>query len=104
MTNYDMDELKRREREQRAVESGLKISSIKDREIRDSITIGKDEEAWTAINVEIPDKDFLRIAHQAHSRDITVNKMINIMIKNSMKDIEYRYEHNNEPQLLNEDN
>jgi len=105
MSNYDMDEIERqRNREQRAVESGLKISSIKDREIRDSITIGKDEIPHTAINVEIPEEDFLRIAHQAHTRDITVNKMVNIMIKNSMKDIEYRYEHNNEPQLLNEDN
>ena len=105
MTNYGQDEDDRkREIEQRAVESGLKISSIKDRKITDSIILGKDEEPWTAINVEIPDEDFLRIAHQAHTRDITVNKMVNIMIKKSMKDIEYRYEHNNEPQLLNEDN
>ena len=30
MTNYDMDEIRRqKDREQRAVESGLKISSIK---------------------------------------------------------------------------
>ena len=105
MTNYDMDEIRRqKDREQRAVESGLKITSIKDRKITDSMTLGKDEEPWTAINVEIPEEDFLRIAHQAHTRDITVNKMVNIMIKKSMKDIEYRYEHNNEPQLLNEDN
>ena len=105
MSNYDMDEIERqRNREKRAVESGLKITSIKDRKITDSMTLGKDEEPWTAINVEIPEEDFLRIAHQAHTRDITVNKMVNIMIKKSMKNIEYRYEHNNEPQLLNEDN
>ena len=91
MSNYDIDEIERE----------------KEKKIKDwpkSVQIGKDEEPWTAINVEIPEKDFLKIAHQAHTRDITVNKLVNIMIKKSMKDLEYRYEHNNEPQLLNEDN
>ena len=91
MSNYDIDEIERE----------------KEKKINDwpkSVQIGKDEEPWTAINVEIPENDFLKIARQAHTRDITVNKMVNIMIKKSMKDLEYRYEHNNEPQLLNEDN
>ncbi len=91
MSNYDIDEIERE----------------KEKKIKDwpkSVQIGKDEEPWTAINVEIPENDFLKIARQAHTRDITVNKMVNIMIKKSMKDLEYRYEHNNEPQLLNEDN
>ena len=105
MTNYSQDEDDRkREREQRAVESGLKITSIKDRKITDSITLGKDEEPWTAIDVEIPDEDFIKLAHAAHTRDITVNKMVNILLRSSMKDLDYRYEHNNKPQLLNEDN
>ena len=91
MSNYDIDEIERE----------------KEKKIKDwpkSVQIGKDEKPWTAINVEIPENDFLKIARQAHTRDITVNKMVNIMIKKSMKDLEYRYEHNNEPQLLNEDN
>ena len=105
MTNYGQDEDDRkREIEQRAVESGLKITSIKDRKITDSITLGKDEEPWTAIDVEIPDEDFIKLAYAAHTRDITVNKMVNILLRSSMKDLNYRYEHNNEPQLLNEDN
>ena len=105
MTNYDMDEIERqRNREKRAVESGLKITSIKDRKITDTITLGKDEEPWTAIDVEIPDEDFIKLAYAAHTRDITVNKMVNILLKSAMKDLDYRYEHNNEPQLLNEDN
>ena len=91
MSNYDIDEIER--------EKGKKI-----KDWPKSVQIGKDEEPWTAINVEIPENDFLKIARQAHTRDITVNKMVNIMIKKSMKDLEYRYEHNNEPQLLNEDN
>ncbi len=105
MSNYDMDEIERqRNREKRAVESGLKITPIKDRKITDTITLGKDEEPWTAIDVEIPDEDFIKLAHAAHTRDITINKMVNIMLKSSIKDLNYRYEHNNEPQLLNEDN
>ena len=87
MTNYDIDELQREKNKNRPR----------------SVQIGKDEEPWTAINVEIPEKDFLKIAREAHTRDITVNKLVNVMIKNSMKKLEYRYEHNNEPHLLNED-
>ena len=89
MSNYDIDEIERE----------------KEKKIKDwpkSVQIGKDEEPWTAINVEIPENDFLKIARQAHTRDITVNKMVNIMIKKYMKELEYRYEHNNEQQLLNE--
>ena len=69
-----------------------------------SVQIGKDEESWTAIDVEIPDKDFVRIAHAAHTRDITINKMVNIILKNSLKDLEYTFEHETKPQLLNEGN
>ena len=74
MSNYDIDEIERE----------------KEKKIKDwpkSVQIGKDEEPWTAINVEIPENDFLKIARQAHTRDITVNKMVNIMIKKSMKDL-----------------
>ena len=104
MTNYDMDEIERqRNREKRAVESGLKITSIKDRKITDTITLGKDEEPWTAIDVEIPDEDFIKLAYAAHTRDITVNKMVNIILRDGIKTAEYRYEHDSKPQLLNED-
>ena len=65
MVNYDMDEIERqRERER------------KSRGIRPEI--GKEEEPWISVGVELKDKDFLKIAHEAHARDITFNKMINI--------------------------
>jgi hypothetical protein len=67
-----------------------------------SVQIGKDEEPWTAIDVEIPDEDFVRIAHAAHTRDITINKMVNIILKDSLETLEYRFEHQDKPQLLNE--
>jgi len=39
---------------------------------------------------EVEDEDFLKIAQEAHARDITFNKMINIILKTGIKDAEYR--------------
>jgi len=89
MTNYDMDEIERqRERERRS------------RGIRPEI--GKDEEPWVSVGIEVKDEDFLKIAQEAHARDITFNKMINIILKNGIKDAQYRFEHDKRPELLNE--
>ena len=63
---------------------------------------GKDEEPWTAIDIEMRDEDFMKIAQEAQRRDITFNKMINNLLKKSIKDAEYRFEHDSKPQLLNE--
>ena len=91
MTNYDMDEIERqKERERRS------------RGIR-SVEIGKDETPHTAVDIELSDDDFRGVALQAHERDITFNKMINIILKDGIKQAEYRFEHDNKPQLLNED-
>ena len=98
MTNYDMDEIERqRERERRS--RGIRPEN----EWPKSVELGKGEEAWTAIDVEVPDEDFIKIAHAAHTRDITINKMVNLIIKDGIKNAEYRFEHDNKPQLLNED-
>ena len=89
MTNYDMDEIERqKERERRS------------RGIRPEI--GKEEEPWVSVGIEVKDKDFLNIAQEAHARDITFNKMINIILKTGIKDAEYKFEHDSRPQLLNE--
>ena len=91
MTNYDMDEIERlREREKRS------------RGIR-SIELGKDEKPFTAVDIELPDDDFMRIAREAHERDITFNKMVGLILKDGLGNAEYRFEHDNKPQLLNED-
>ena len=66
-----------------------------------SVKIGKEEEPWEAVNIELKDKDFIRIAHEAHRRDITINRMINIILRDGMTGAEYRHEHPT-PQLLNE--
>ena len=70
--------------------------------MKESVELGKEEEPWEAVNLELKDKDFMRIAREAHRRDITINRMINIMLKDAMSGAEYRFEHGNTPQLLNE--
>ena len=91
MTNYDMDEIERqRERERRS------------RGIR-SVELGKDEIPHTAVNIELSDDDFRRVAFQAHERDITFNKMVGLILKDGLDKVEYRFEHQSNPQLLNED-
>ena len=91
MTNYDMDEIERqRERERRS------------RGIR-SVELCKDETPHTAIDIELSDDDFKRVALQAHERDITFNKMVGLILKDGLGKAEYRFEHQSNPQLLNED-
>ena len=96
MTNYDMDEIERlREREKRS--RGIKPDWPK------SVELGKDETPHTAVDIELSDEDFRRLAFQAHERNITFNKMVGIMLKDGLHSVEHRFEHNNKPQLLNED-
>ena len=91
MSNYDMDEIERqRERERRS--RGIQ-----------SIELGKDEIPHTAIDIELSDDDFKRVALQAHERDITFNKMVGLILKDGLGKAEYRFEHQSKPQLLNED-
>ena len=91
MSNYDMDEIER-----------LKEKEKKSRGIR-SIELGKDETPYTAVDIELSDDDFKRVALQAHERDITFNKMVGLILKDGLSKTEYRFEHDNKPQLLNED-
>ena len=84
MSNYDMDEIERE----------------RDRNAFASVKIGEASEA--AVTVELPDDVVLKLALQAHERDITLNKMCKIVLTSSLKDLEYRYEHQSKPQILKE--
>jgi len=68
-----------------------------------SVQLGKDETPHIAVDIELPDDEFKRIALQAHERDITFNKMALLILKDGLGKSEYRFEHDNKPQLLNED-
>jgi len=85
MSNYDMDEIERK----------------RDRNSFASVKIG-DEEPEAAVTVELPDDVVLKLALQAHERDITLNKMCGIVLKDGLKNFEYRYEHQSKPQILKE--
>ena len=91
MTNYDIDEIER-----------LKEREKMSRGIR-SVELGKDEKPFTAVDIELPDDDFRRIALQAHERDITFNKMVGLILKTGLHSVEYKFEHGNNPVLLSED-
>ena len=96
MSNYDMDEIERlKEREKRS--RGIKPNWPQ------SVELGKDETPHTAVDIELSDDDFKRVALQAHERDITFNKMVGLILKDGLGNSEYRFEHDNKPQLLNED-
>ena len=96
MSNYDMDEIERlKEREKRS--RGIKPDWPQ------SVELGKDETPHTAVDIELSDNDFKRVALQAHERDITFNKMVGLILKDGLGKSEYRFEHDNKPQLLNED-
>ena len=86
MSNYDMEEIER-ERDRNAFASA-------------KVTVPEDSEA--VVTVELPDKVILKLALQAHERDITLNKMCSIVLKSSLKDLDYRYEHQSKPQVLKE--
>ena len=96
MSNYDMDEIERlKEREKRS--RGIKPNWPQ------SVELGKDETPYTAVDIELSDDDFKRVALQAHERDITFNKMVGLILKDGLGKAEHRFEHDNKPQLLNED-
>ena len=97
MSNYDMDEIERqkeRERKSRGIRSIEKVRSV--------VEIGKDETPHTAVDIEISDDVFRKVAFQAHERDITFNKMVGLILKAELQSSEHRFEHHNSPQVLKE--
>jgi hypothetical protein len=60
------------------------------------------EEPEAVVTLELPDSIVLKLALQAHERDITLNKLCGIVLKNSLKDLNYKFEHESKPQVLKE--
>ena len=86
MSNYDMDEIERE----------------KDRNAFASVKIGNPKEATTEVEIELSNDDLLVLTLAAHDRDITLNQLCNSVLKDSLKDLEYRFEHQTKPQVLKE--
>ena len=107
MTNYSQDEDdRRRDRQERADRANVFTKERKRNGIQNyrtqSVEIGKDETPQRVVDIEITDDDFRRVALQAHERDITINKMVGLIIKDGLQSIGSKFEHDNKPQLLNE--
>jgi hypothetical protein len=92
MTNYSQDEEDR---------INDRLTRAK-RNVVNSVKIGNDETPQRVVDIEITDDDFRRVALHAHERDITINKMVGLIIKDGLGKVEHRYEHDNKSQLLNE--
>ena len=93
MADYNFDEVKRKEKE--------KIEKKISGDWPKSVQIGK--EKTKTLELDINDDLFLRVAKEAHERDITFNAMVLSIIKDGLKNAEYRFEHDNEPQFLTEE-
>ena len=99
MTNYSEDEdERRRDRQERADRANV---FTKERNRTQSVEIGKDEKPQRVVDIEITDDDFRRVALHAHERDITINKMVGIIIKDGLRSSEQIFERP-QTQLLNE--
>ena len=84
MTNYDMDEIERqKEREKRS--RGI-----------------KQKDGTQSVEIELSEDDLLILALAAHDRDITLNQLVNNVLRDSLKNFEYKSEHENKPVFLSE--
>ena len=92
MTNYDMDELRRQG----------KVPDLEKRREFSKDIIESEKNDKVDIEIEISNKDFLHLAKAAHERDITLNQLCITVLKNSFKDLDYRFEHQTKPQVLKE--
>ena len=86
MTNYEMDEIERE----------------RDRNAFASVKIGEPKEATTEVEIELSNDDLLILTLAAHNRDITLNQLCNSVLRSSLKDLDYRFEHQSKPQVLKE--
>ncbi len=104
MTNYDMDEIERqkeRERKSRGIRPEDDIEREEDRNSFASVKVRVPEET-TSVEIELSDQDLLVLTLAAHDRDITLNQLCNSVLASSLKDLEYRFEHQTKPQVLKE--
>ena len=86
MTNYDLDEIERE----------------RDRNAFARVKVRVPKENTTEVEIELSNDDLLVLTLAAHDRDITLNQLCNSVLRNSLKDLDYRFEHQTKPQVLKE--
>lgn len=65
-------------------------------------TMKSQPEETKSIELDLSDDVLLKLALQAHERNVTLNTHIIDVIKDKIKDSEYRFENGSKPQLLAE--
>jgi len=60
------------------------------------------KEKMETITLDLSDDVFMKLAMQAHERNVTLNTHIIDVIKDKIKDSEYHFENGSKPQLLAE--
>jgi len=113
MTNYDMDEMRRREQEK--VERNLApadydgclgqtdTTNEKRREFaQDIIESEQLPKGSTNVELEISNRHLLHLAKAAHDRDITLNQLCIDVLTSAFDDLDYRFEHSSKPVVLKE--
>ena len=74
----------------------------KDRNSFASVKIGEPKEATTEVEIELPESELLTLTLLAHEKDITLNQLVNNVLRDTLKDFEYKFEHQTKPQVLKE--
>ena len=87
MTNYDLDEMERQRKRER-MSRGIRPENKMENRVE--------------VEIDLPEKDLLKLALLAHEKDITLNDFVNDVLLKGIIDGEYRFEHDKRPQLLNE--
>ena len=65
-------------------------------------TMKSQPEETKSIELDLSDDVLLKLAMQAHERNVTLNTHIIDVIKDKLKDTEYQFENGDKPQLLTE--
>ena len=65
-------------------------------------TMKSPPEETKSIELDLSDDVLLKLAMQAHERNVTLNTHIIDVIKDKLKDTEYHFENGTQPQLLAE--
>ena len=59
-------------------------------------------EETKSIELDLSDDVFMKLAMQAHERNVTLNTHIIDVLKDKLKDLDYQFENGTKPQLLTE--
>ena len=99
MADYNRDEILRQERKLKDAKRSQQIVDYmrNSKEWSQSVKIG--ERKYETFKIDMTDYLFLRVAKEAHARDVTFNDMVHTIIKDGLQDAEYIFDHDTKPSI-----